>query len=43
MIQSKCLTNFSHGFTAVETFKWKKTGDQYRLYYYHILAKKSTE
>jgi hypothetical protein len=43
MIQSKCLTNFSHGYTAVETFKWKKTGDLYRLYYYHIKAQKSTQ
>jgi hypothetical protein len=34
MIQSECTNRFSAGNTMIETFRFKKTDDQYRLYYY---------
>jgi hypothetical protein len=33
-IQAECTSRFSRGDTLVETFRFKKTDDQYRLYYY---------
>ena len=38
IIRSECRTRFSSGFTVVETFCWKKTGDDYRLYIYALKA-----
>ena len=35
-IRSACTTTFSKSATAVETFTWIKSGDQYRLLGYHI-------
>jgi hypothetical protein len=36
LLRSQCVTSFSNGSTGVETFVWKKTGDDYRLYHYDI-------
>ena len=33
-----CATRFSSGNTATERFRWKKTGDQYHLYFYALHA-----
>ena len=35
-LTSVCQTRFSKNATAVETFTWAKSGDQYRLLGYHI-------
>jgi hypothetical protein len=35
-IRSQCITRFSRGYTGVETFIWKKTGDDYLLFFYRL-------
>jgi hypothetical protein len=39
MIQSECTSRFSGGSTLVETFRFKKADEQYRLYYYRYRVK----
>ncbi len=35
-LESECQTVFSRNAKGIETFKWKKSGDRYRLYSYNI-------
>jgi hypothetical protein len=35
-ISAECTTRFSGGSTALEKFKWNKTGNEYQLYSYAI-------
>jgi len=39
MIQSECTSKWSGGLTLVETFRFKKSDDEYRLYYFRYRIK----